>query len=234
MEINKKSLKAQAYNYLKDCIISGQFEHDKVYTEMSLAKKLEISRTPIREAVLQLAHDDFVELKPNKGFVVKSYSIRELRDYLDLRKAIEGFCGMHTVISKGSAKWKKLIADLEENLESLEAELQRKHDPVAFMRIDAEFHFIIIDYVGNVQMTRIMHDLRDKIDRVGIESEQSKDRCEETLAEHRAIVKAIKSGDSNNIYHAFSHHFDKCFEAMACVHGDNSQAHSEKCTVMKR
>lgn len=214
MEINKKSLKVQAYNYLKDCIIRGKFEYDKIYTEVNIAKELGISRTPIREAVLQLAHDDFVELKPNKGFVVKSYSIEELRDYLDLRKAIEGFCGIYTIKTKDTERWQLLIGKLEENLNSMEHELEGAHDPVEFMKIDSEFHFTLIDYVGNIQMTRIMRDLRDKIDRIGIESEQLANRCEETLAEHKAIVKVIKDGDKDAIVNAYGYHFEKCFEAM--------------------
>ena len=212
--INKSSLKVQAYNYLKECILSGKLESGVLYTEMNLAKELGISRTPVREAVLQLAHEDYVTLKPNKGFLVKTYTIEEIKEYLDVRKAVEGFCGMETLKEKNTDRWNKLIKKLEKILDEADMILRKGTDPEGFMKKDAEFHFEIVSFAKNSQMERIMFDMRDKMNKIGLDSEKIEGRSEDTQKEHRAIFEALKRNDRKAIYSSYEYHFDKCLDAM--------------------
>ncbi len=212
--IERISLKMQAYNYLREQIVEGMLSTSELYTELGFAEKLNISRTPVREAVLQLEQEGFVAIRPNKGFVIRSYTENEIRDYLQVRKAIEGFCATETVKSKDSEKWLEMIKDLEKHINEEKQLLNEKADVSVFIKNDTDFHLVIVGYCGNVQMKNIMNDMKNRINRIGTESLKIEGRKQETLNEHKEIVRAIKSGNKQRIYNAYNHHFDMCMKAI--------------------
>ena len=209
--IKRESLKVQAYNYLKKEIIEGNLKAGELYTEMALAEKLNISRTPIREAVLQLVHEDYVSIRPNKGFVVRQYSNEEIMEYFQVRKAIEGFCAMESVKEKDSQKWHDFIESLESYVSATE---NNSISAEEFMEYDAKFHIAIVEFEKNLYMTNVMKDMRGRIHRLGVKSFNASGRKNDTMTEHRAIVEAIKNGSKMDIYSAIERHFDESFKAI--------------------
>ena len=213
--IERVTLKMQTYNYLKERIISGEIKPGELYTEQGFAQALNISRTPVREAVLQLAHEDFVTIRPNKGFVVREYTPEEIEQYLQVRTAIEGFCGMYAADMAGSDKWEKLIKELEGYLSDEYKMTTSAASPKDFMENDTKFHMAIVSFSGNEQMLKIMTDMRSRIDRVGVKSLGMDGRMYNTYREHKELVKAIKGGNRAEVYKAIEFHFDTCRALMS-------------------
>jgi len=89
--LKKVSYKDQIYQYLKEAVVKGELLPGEVYSEKQFADKLNVSRTPVREAVLQLKNDDLIEIFNNRGFGVKATSPDDLRQILQARLAIEGY-----------------------------------------------------------------------------------------------------------------------------------------------
>ena len=215
--IERVTLKMQAYSYLKKQITDGILKPDEIYTEQGFAEMLNISRTPVREAVLQLAHEDFVSIKPNKGFMVREYSEREIEEYLQVRNAIEGFCGMYAADTAGSEKWEKLIETLEGYLKRLHEMMQREITPQEFMETDLLFHIAIVSYSGNSQMLSIIKDMRYRMDRIGLRAYSEGGTFTNAYSEHVKIVEAIKAGKRNDVYRAIEVHLDKYREVLSRV-----------------
>ncbi len=199
----------QAYNYLKKQIIDGELKHDEVYTEQGFAELLNISRTPVREAVLQLAHEDFVAIKPNKGFVVREYTEKEIDEYIQVRTAIEGFCGMYAGDTAGSPEWNTLIKNLEAAIAQENEMTQKGTTSEEFMKMDFNFHLMIVKYSQNSQMLSIFKDMRNRVDRIGVKTFSSGGSILNAYHEHLEIYEAIKSGKRGDIYRAIESHFDK-------------------------
>ena len=204
----------QAYNYLKTQIMEGKLKPDEIYTEQGFAEMLNISRTPVREAVLQLAHEDFVTIKPNKGFVLREYSAKDIDEYLQVRMAIEGFCGMYAVDTAGSEKWRKLVETLKSYLDQENDLIECSATSEEFMKWDFKFHLAIVSYVNNSQMLNIFNDMRNRIDRIGVKTFSIGGTITNAYKEHKEIYEAIKNGKRNDIYAALEAHLDKYREVL--------------------
>lgn len=204
--IKRTTLKEQVYKHLREVIIRGELEPDKIYSEQSFAELLNVSRTPVREAILQLKNEDFLEIHPNKGFSVKKVTISDVRKILHLRIAIEGYCCMYLAEHAASPKAKPVIEELEGLLENLET-IEREHlTTMDFMECDLRFHTAIVKFCGNPQMVSIMQSLRSRVDRIGTFSLGWGNRMDLAIHEHRNLLNCIEAGDGIGSYTALREH----------------------------
>jgi len=208
--IKRLTLKAQAYNYLKNEILEGRIEPGVIYSEQKFADDLAISRTPIRDAILQLAHEGFVKIHPNKGISIKELASEDVRQIFQVRTAIEGYCGMYAAERINSEECAQLIHDLEKHLKAEKTIIDAGGDCKHFMADDTAFHMCITQFTKNEQIINIMQNLRGKIDRVGVISLAQKNRLQNTLSEHTKIVEALKTGKPDKVYTAIRNHFEYC------------------------
>lgn len=86
-----KRLQEQAYDYLKELILSGEMIENEIYSETKLASEIGISRTPIRDALQRLSQDGFIDIIPSKGFRIHQITANEIVEIFQIRSAIEGF-----------------------------------------------------------------------------------------------------------------------------------------------
>lgn len=211
--IIRESFKTQAYNYIKQCISEGTLEKNVVYTETYISGILGISRTPVREAVLQLVSEDIAELKPNKGFVIKNHSMDEITEYLEVRRAVELFAGMQTMKTRGTKEWNELTDRLRIIVKSSE-EAVINRDLTGFARADAEFHQTVVDYTGNRLLKRMLSDARTITDASAVYRDTDYRRQADIVKEHKMIADAIRRGERYDIAKAYDYHFDMCLKAV--------------------
>jgi len=208
--IKRVTLKKQAYDYLLNAIVEEKIKPLEVYSEQYFADFLEISRTPIREAVLQLLQEGFLQIHPNKGFSVRPISNKELTDLFDLRCAVEGYCAMFVAEKYKTIEGEQLIKRLKHLAEAEQKSCENDEDALTLMEKDTQFHGAIIDFADNVQFKTIMKNLRAKIRMIGLRSLYREGRKSDTITEHKEILKAISSGDKMGAYYAVKKHFDEC------------------------
>src|SRR5262249_30400706 len=85
------SLKDSAYRAIKDQLVSGQLDQNRLYSAQHFAALLGVSRTPVREAMLQLAGEGLLVCLEARGFKIKLYTVAEMRDVFETRRMIETF-----------------------------------------------------------------------------------------------------------------------------------------------
>jgi len=212
--VKRITLKGQAYDYLKGAIVQGTFERGRVYSEQYFADLLEISRTPVREAVLQLSQEGFVQIHPNIGVSVKENSAQDIQEIFQLRSAIECYCCKSAAERITSPDGEALLQNLERHILE-EEKIYRSHgSPAQCMQHDSTFHMALVEFSGNSQIVEIMNRLRSRINIVGAETFSSPGRLEATLREHRRIVESIRQGLAMEAYQAAEHHFDNAKKIM--------------------
>ena len=86
-----KSLKEQAYEKLKELIITGALEPGELHNEKRLAEALGVSRTPVREALLELSRESMVAFVPGKGVEICKFTTEQVREVFEIRRIIEGY-----------------------------------------------------------------------------------------------------------------------------------------------
>lgn len=159
--------------------------------EQRLAEQYGISRTPLREALKVLASEGLVELKPRRGCYVTEISQRDLDDIFPLMAMLEGRCAGDAVRHAVPTD----IADLSEIHSRLES-AARDRRIAAFFEANQEFHGKMQELAGNRWMLSVIQDLRKVLKLSRLHSLSLEGRLQQSLAEHHAIMAAIKAGDA--------------------------------------
>lgn len=208
---------------LKDAIFSGQLRPGSKVSEESLARSLGVSRTPVKTALVRLSKEGFVELIPRRGAFVRKYHSSDLREILEVRRALDvlaaGLAATH-ITADGIAVLETLLDEQEESCNELEqrigkAMLERESmSEVIFPRKDLEFHVQICRYTGNTFLANLVEGqfsalflcfFPDDIF-LGMQPVEHLDAFRTSLKQHRDIAEALRRGEKENAEElAFAH-----------------------------
>jgi len=176
-------------------------------TESALAEEAGVSRTPVREALLRLQVEGWVQIVPRKGAFVPSISESEVDAVMHARLLIEDW-GVREACRVGGP--------LANRLDVIVAE-QRRHadDPNEFIQLDREFHRTIVDAAGNAVLADFYESLRDRQVRMGMRAVFSvPHRNQQVLAEHESIVNALRALDEVDAAEAVRNHIESTISAL--------------------
>ncbi len=203
------SLKKQVYSYLRELILNSELELGKLYSDQWVANNFGVSRTPVREAVLQLQHESLVDIVPYRGFIVKIISEAEIIDILQLRESIEGYCIKKLMQCKETSPdtFKKTLNKLKKTI-LLQEKAGRNLDSKEFWDADRLLHESIVGHCNNKCFNDIYNSHRDKMKIIGFETLKDKSRIYSALTEHNAIIAAIEKGSVHDAYEETSRHIN--------------------------
>jgi DNA-binding GntR family transcriptional regulator len=185
----RSSSAARAYEIAKARLLDGSYEPGTLLSENELARELGISRTPVREAFLQLEAEDLLDLYPRRGALVKPISPSEADDVLEARLLIETHCA-----ARVAAGDRRVVDALRASLAEQEQALRDGGTP--FVIADREFHRLIVAANRNDLLTRQYDALRDRQQRIAATAvARDPARVAGFIAEHGTIADAIDQGD---------------------------------------
>lgn len=205
-----------AYERLKEAILSGHMKPGEVYNEMALAAEMGVSRTPVREALLELASQGFVTFLPRKGVMVNYFTLQDAQEFFELRKVIEV-----AVIEKVTANSKRLNFRQADTELRLIKKAAAKNDRVGFLKADRAFHMELARLAGNRRMTAVLNNLRDLISLLGLEALSKPQRMQEVIEEHQRVYDAVKQGEVAAAKAAMELHLDATKNAVLQQHQFN-------------
>lgn len=197
------SLREQALAKIRDAIILGQLPPGSLSSEQTIADQLEISRTPIREALLQLESEGLVEFVPNRGVRVTTPHIDHLAQMYTLRIGIEGYCAM--LLARRSDR--KRATDALEQALTEQRRIIDAADHQAWVAANMDFHVGLVEACGNPLMTDAVRNVASHGMRIGYSINDSvRNRMEQSLVEHRHIVRTIRAGDPDEAFRSVESH----------------------------
>jgi DNA-binding GntR family transcriptional regulator len=180
---------ARAYEYVKERLIDGRYAGGALLSENEIARELGLSRTPVRQAFVELQGEELIDLYPRRGGVVRPISASEAEEILEARLLIETHCAV-----RACDDGPRVASALEPALARQEAALP--DDAAAFAVADIEFHHTIVAANGNSFLTRQYDALRERQQRISAAAvSQDPPVIEEFLIGHRAIAAAIEQQD---------------------------------------
>lgn len=207
------SLTRLAYQRLRDSILSGQLRPGGIYNEMSLAQEMGVSRTPVREALLELSSQGLVTFLPRKGVQVNYFGDHDVEEVFELRTLIELAAIDKAVAKAGAADLKKLDAVYRQSRSAAE-----KKDLESFLQADRLFHSQLVEISGNARMHAILANLRDLIHVMSLEAVTRPERMDEVVNEHTDIMESLLARDSARAREAVSLHLDLSKRAVLDQH----------------
>jgi len=184
---NHKLLSQRVYTILKTAIIQGDLEEGSKLTEAKVATQLGVSKTPVREALRQLDDEEFVRITPHQGVVISEISIEDIKDFLQIRMALEGLAA-NLAAERIS---KKEIKKLEEYHEEM-YKFAIKKDLADFAKENDKFHNLLLHASGNKRLMRIVSNFTDIAYRFWLKSLNEPEKLKSSLKEHGKIVAALK------------------------------------------
>jgi DNA-binding GntR family transcriptional regulator len=183
------TIRDQVYQILKDEICNGYYEPGHWLQENELAQRLQVSRSPVREALRQLTRDGLVRDVPNKGVFVKEFSIQDIEEVFDLRIMMESYALLR-------AREDRIQENKDRLLELLD-EMDRTHaagDQKAYINTDIPFHHLLIELCGNSFLRKSYNDVYSMIKQFCIYSLIDTERFDNSMSEHRQIVSCLLAG----------------------------------------
>jgi len=205
-----KSLKEQAYDKLKELIITGALEPGALHNEKRLAEALGVSRTPVREALLELSREGMVAFVPGKGIEICKFTTQQVREVFEIRRIIEGY-----IIKKITARLTDAdTREIDRIINNQEKMLSRTERP-AFIEYDKQFHLYLASKIGNKQIESILDNLRDQMHLMGIRAIADDSRMKTVVEEHRAIYSGLQERDPQKAFDALISHLENTEKTIA-------------------
>jgi DNA-binding GntR family transcriptional regulator len=184
---DQHSLRGRVYNSLREDILSGKYKPGENLVELKIADELNVSRTPIREAIRQLELEGLVESVPNKGATVKGITKKDMEDIYHIRRVLEGLAAKWAVMQITEDE----IAELQEIYDLMEFYTQ-KNDIENISKLNTKFHQIIYHASKSSILLNILKDFQFYVKWARHESLSTPGRKEEALKEHYNILQSFK------------------------------------------
>ncbi len=188
--INSKSLKEQVYEYLREEIRKRNISPGSAINMDKTSKKLGISKTPLRDALLQLEFEGFVEIQPRKGIIVKPLELSDIRNIYQMIGALESSAlrsSFPVMTQKNFQQMEDLNSDMREAVSRGNFNL--------FYKKNLSFHNVFINLSGNKELIRIVNILKKRLYDFPLPKRWIKEWEEKSIICHKKIVDLLKDGD---------------------------------------
>ena len=184
------TIKDQVYQYIKENILSEQYKPGERLNEVSIAKELGVSRSPVRSAINELVGEGLLEAKAHQYVRVRKLTEKEILDVYELRMLVEQFA----------------IAKVIENLDdAMIAKLRKFSDDfrtcctydklLKYVELDTKFHEFLIQSSGNRLIAETFGHIGVLITPFRVISLKSRERFEGSIIEHTNIISALCDRD---------------------------------------
>ncbi|NVO17496.1 MAG: GntR family transcriptional regulator [Rhodoplanes sp.] len=198
----RKSLAEGAYANLRARILDNRMMPGDQFTEGELASILNMSRTPIREAMLRLASEGLVEVRPRHGMRVKPISVTDMREIYDVLMALESEAAALAALreDRGDAieRMREAIRDMDRALE--------RDDRKAWAAADERFHMLLVEAGGNSRIRDLVQTFVGQSHRVRMLTLSLRPLPTASTRDHEAVVDAVAARDPERARHIHHEH----------------------------
>lgn len=186
-KISKNVLSSKVYTALREMIANHRFQPGARLNVEKISKELEVSRTPVWEAVRRLQQEGLVENIPYRGVFMVEMTLERALELYQIREALEGLAARLAALSANG----KILEKMNETLQA-QARVIQKGDLLGYSRSDFEFHSLIHRMSRNAVLHEMLDSLRAKMQPVTMEVRSILPRLYE---DHLEIMEAIRSKD---------------------------------------
>ncbi|NOY56752.1 MAG: GntR family transcriptional regulator [Actinobacteria bacterium] len=206
----RRSLRREATEVLRRSIVLGDLVPGTLYSVAQLADSLGTSRTPVREALLELASRGMVQFEQNRGVRVVPTSIDDLRDMFEVRFLLEIPATRRAVMNASE----EAVAEMTEILEQ---EARAGNDKYRLQELDRAFHRTLLMQAGNQTLVELVDRLRDMV--LVRQASHDTDITHDFSADHRAILACVRAGDADGAAAAVRRHLEVAATIISAMPG---------------
>lgn len=184
----------RAYQGVMQLVLDGEAAEGSWLREQSLAEFLGVSRTPVRQALNRLAAEGVVDLVPNRGAQVTSFSEEDAEALFNLRARVEPLA-VRLAVPRLTAERLDELADLASRMESLLA--QDPFKPHEMSRLNNEFHAVFLEEAGNRHLTIAMQAVVRPVFVTRTFQRYNTASLQRSMQHHAELIQAARLGDED-------------------------------------
>ena len=188
--LNTNSLRRQVYDWLSAALTRGELSPGDVIKPDAISAALGISRTPLRDALLQLEWEGFVTIRPRSGCVVRALTAEDIRDLYQMLGALES----SVILSE----WKRIDAAVTDRMRALDAEMRaalERDDFAGYYAANVAFHGAYLDLSTNGELVRRVDVMRRRLYDFPRRAEFVKEWETASTDEHLRLVALLEGDD---------------------------------------
>ena len=204
IEDMNKTVSSMAQERIRAAILDGILPQGTRIDQNQLAKDLNTSLVPVREALKKLEGEGFVQIIPRRGAFVTDTSIKDMEDLYFARSILEGQAGYHAATRITQDKLKQLDV-----LHTKVGQALESHHFDEFSQLNRQFHFIIYEAAGSTYISGMIASLWDLADRYRYRYVFFKDQAAVIQAEHKQILDACHAHDPKALREAIIYHMNQ-------------------------
>ena len=188
MNENKTTMNERVYLSLRNEILSGRFTDGEQLLQKDLAERYQVSRIPVREALMQLSSEGLVTLIPYKGAVVAKFSLDELHEIFEIRYALESLI-LRSVVQNITEEKAQEVHDLLVHSTQIPADQRSR-------KTNWEFHESLYKIANKPRLLELIEAQYNKVDRYVQMDITLPNVQEQAFRSHDAILQACRAGDA--------------------------------------
>jgi len=207
--VRGKNLVPQVYQILYKSIISLWLKPGQPLREKEICKQLQISRTPVREALLKLADERLIVILDRSGTYVSRINIEDVRESQFIRESMETATVRYAVRNWNTDLSEKLSLLLEQQKQCV-----KDDNRLRLYELDDMFHKTIVEFRFSSRIWKIINNAKAQMDRVRILAIPLPRTAAEIVEEHSRIFEALCSGNETQAVDAMSFHLNTVFTSL--------------------
>ena len=186
------------YQTLRTQILSGAYATGSALYIRELSTQLNVSRTPVKEAISRLSYEGYVEMLPNRCAIVAPISFSEILELLELREAVESAAAFY-------AAQRRTVGDIAEIVRISEYHRAISADNIEELAYwDRLFHMAIAKAAYNHVIYTTLESTFEKLTRISLPI--TKDRAKDSIVQHSAVLEALRSSNGPDARRLMSEH----------------------------
>jgi DNA-binding GntR family transcriptional regulator len=204
-------IREQVYKRIKQEIVLGNISPGSRVLEGRLAKQINVSRTPVREALHVLEMEGFIESFPRAGYRVRQVTYEEGMEIHEIRAVLEPLAAKKAIESEDQ----DYLDALEENLR--QSEVAASQELGTFLRYDSQFDEIIVRASGIKTLLTVWGTLRQRLNLYRIEAQHAVETRLRSVEGHRRILECLKAKDPEGAKKAIRNHLEDSKRALKYI-----------------
>lgn len=210
---NYKTVRDAVFDNLRQGILNGHFKPGERIVESQIAEEMDVSRTPVREAIRRLEIEKLVENLPRKGVIVARLNESQIKEIFDIRGALEGLAVRLAIDNLDD----ELIVDLENSISNMEKAISLKNIEEQ-IKWNTNFHECILKKSQSQMLISMLHNLQEQVQRYRHHSLSLEGRPEASVNEHKDILAEIKEKNKYGAELFIRKHIEKAGQLLTKTH----------------
>ncbi len=197
-KLQREKLSHQIYAVLKEMIADHRFQPGARLNIESIARELDVSRTPVWEAVRRLEQEGLVENIPNRGVFMSSLTAEKALDLYAVREVLEGMAARLAATRMDDGSLENMAQCIQRQREVI-----ANQDFLAYSKLDFEFHAAVYDACGNEWLRELLETIKNKMRPLTMQMQPD---FSQLIDQHAELLQALRGRDPEKAEEAFRRH----------------------------